>query len=258
MSTGGSKSGGKKDNTALFEKNARNYRIGGDIQPKRDLTRFVKWPKYVRVQRQKRILLQRLKVPPTINQFSQTINKDQGNNILCLTLVAGKLLNLLSKYKPESKQEKKERLQKEAESKDAKKGPKPVNVKYGLNHITTLVENGSAKLVVVAHDVDPLELVLHLPALCRKQNVPFCIVKGKARLGRLVGKKTATAVALTEVKKEDYTDLENLCKSFRSDFNDNESLRRKWGGGIMGIKNVHKMEKRQKRLDEEFAKKANM
>ena len=48
----------------LFEKAPRNYRLGGDIQPKRDLTRFVKWPKYIRLQRQKRIMLLRLKASP--------------------------------------------------------------------------------------------------------------------------------------------------------------------------------------------------
>jgi len=68
----------KKVKSPLFEKNARNFRIGGDIQPVRDLTRFVKWPKYIRIQRQKRILLQRLKVPPHLNQFSKTIDKNQG------------------------------------------------------------------------------------------------------------------------------------------------------------------------------------
>jgi large subunit ribosomal protein L7Ae len=36
---------------------------------------------------------------------------------------------------------------------------------------------------VIAHDVDPIELVVWLPALCRKMEVPYCIVKGKARLG---------------------------------------------------------------------------
>ena len=70
--------GGSAGSSSLFEKNPRNFRIGGDIQPKRDLTRFVKWPKYIRIQRQKRILLTRLKVPPAINQFSKTIDKNQG------------------------------------------------------------------------------------------------------------------------------------------------------------------------------------
>lgn len=54
---------------------------------------------------------------------------------------------------------------------------KPVVVKYGLNHITTLVESGKAQLVVIAHDVDPIELVCWLPALCKKMGVPYAIVK---------------------------------------------------------------------------------
>ena len=46
-----------------------------------------------------------------------------------------------------------------------------------------------------------LQVVVFLPALCRKMDVPYCIVKGKARLGRLVHKKTATAVCLTGVRR---------------------------------------------------------
>jgi large subunit ribosomal protein L7Ae len=44
-------------------------------------------------------------------------------------------------------------------------------------------EQGKAQLVVIAHDVDPIELVVWLPALCRKMGVPYAIVKGKSRLG---------------------------------------------------------------------------
>jgi hypothetical protein len=43
--------------------------LGGNPAPKRDLRRFVKWPKYVRLQRQRRVLSMRLKVPPVLNQF---------------------------------------------------------------------------------------------------------------------------------------------------------------------------------------------
>ena len=61
--------------------------IGGDIQPKRDLGRFVRWPKYIKLQRQKRILYQRLKVPPSINQFTQTLDQQTGIvQFLCLPL----------------------------------------------------------------------------------------------------------------------------------------------------------------------------
>lgn len=37
----------EKKKNPLFEKRPRNFRIGGDIQPKRDLTRFVRWPRYI-------------------------------------------------------------------------------------------------------------------------------------------------------------------------------------------------------------------
>ena len=50
-SAGAGRAGGRGEKNPLFSKNPRNFRIGGDIQPKRDLTRFVKWPKYIRIQR---------------------------------------------------------------------------------------------------------------------------------------------------------------------------------------------------------------
>lgn len=52
----------KEVKSRLIEKKPRNFSIGNDIQPKRDLTRYVKWPKYINLQRKKRVLLQRLKV----------------------------------------------------------------------------------------------------------------------------------------------------------------------------------------------------
>ena len=73
-----------------------------------------------------------------------------------------------------------ERLLKEAEAREGGKTvdkKKPVVVKFGINHITTLVESGKAQLVVIAHDVDPIELVIWLPALCKKMGVPYVIVK---------------------------------------------------------------------------------
>jgi len=132
----------------------------------------------------------------------------------------------------------------------------PAVVKYGLNHVTHLVESKQAKLVAIAHDVDPIELVMWLPTLCRKQDVPYCFVKGKARLGKLVHKKTATVVALTDVRKEDSPDLETLAKNFRANFNENVGLRREWGGGKIGAKSHHRQEAHKKAVEEEVLKKA--
>ena len=252
VTSSGAKSGGAKGGS-LFTKSPRSFRIGGNIQPVKNLTRFVKWPKYVRIQRQKSVMFMRLKSPPALNQFSQTIAKDQ----------ASKLLKLLTKYSPEDKKAKKERLQKEAEARKGGNkadhiGPKPMHLKFGLNHVTTLVEEGKAKLVVMAHDVDPLEIMVFLPALCRNKGIPFCFIKSKARLGKLCHTKWATCVALTDVKKEDLQDFNNLQTTFKAQFNDNVALRRTWGGGVMGIKNQHMMAKREKLREIELAKKANM
>merc|ERR1712137_724980 len=70
----------KKKDLPIFRNNMtrpkRVFGIGGAIRPKTDLTRFVKWPKYIRLQRQRAILLKRLKVPPMINQFSRTADRN--------------------------------------------------------------------------------------------------------------------------------------------------------------------------------------
>jgi len=241
----------KADKGHLFIKDPRDFRIGRDVLPtKRNLSRYVKWPRYVRIQRQRAVLKKRLKVPPAINQFSKTLDKNQASN----------LFRLMSRYRPESQAEKTERLQAqasaEAKDQEVSKGTKPKHIKYGLNHITELIESKKAKLVVIAHDVDPVELVVWLPALCRKMDVPYCVVKGKARLGQMVYKKTATALALTEVNKEDMHKLDQLVQNYRVMYNDATSDRKKWGGGIMGIKANHVIVKRDRARQREAAKTA--
>ena len=233
----------KEAENPLFEKRERNYRIGGNLQPKRDLYRYVRWPEYIQLQRKRRVLLARLKVPPPINQFRSTLDKSQ----------ATALFRLLMKYRPESRAQKKLRLENEAKSEKPK--VKPFLLKYGLQHITHLVETNKAKLVVIAHDVDPIELVVWLPALCRASNVPYVIVKGKSRLGLLTHKKTCTAVAITEVRKEDLHDLELLVRNAKTLFNENLDVN-KWGGGVMGSKSIKRQEEKDKLLAQEAAKKA--
>jgi large subunit ribosomal protein L7Ae len=158
---------------------------------------------------------------------------------------------------PETKDAKAERLEataKAIEAKDATaSGPPPPTLKSGLKHVTTLVENKKAKMVIIAHDVDPIELVVWLPALCRKMNVPFCIVKGKSRLGTLVHKKNCAVVAVTSVSRDDEGKLKTLCDNFKEQFNEN--VEKKWGGGIMGLKTMAKLEKRRQAIEKELSKK---
>lgn len=88
----------KKVINLLFEKRPKNFGIGKDIQPKRDLTYFVKRPRYIQLQWQ--ILYKQLKVPPAFNQFTQALDRQTATH----------LLKLAHKYRPEMKQEKKQRL----------------------------------------------------------------------------------------------------------------------------------------------------
>merc|ERR1712149_113253 len=233
--------GGKKAKAQnpLFEKRSRNFGIGGDIQPKRDLSRFVKWPKYIKLQRQKAVIQQRLKVPPSIHQFSQTLDKQ----------TATQLFKLAAKYPAESKAQRKERLvaraKARAEGKADEPTPRPASLASGINKIVSLVEKKQAQLVVIAHDVEPIEVVIYLPALCRKMDVPYCIVKGKSRLGQLVGRKQCTSVAFSEIKNEHKQELAKLVETVKTNYNDrHDTIRKSWGGGILGAKSQAKLNKR--------------
>merc|ERR1712224_976831 len=185
----------------------RTFGIGGDVLPQnRDLTRFVKWPKYVRLQRSKMTLLKRIKIPPAINQFSNTFDQRQASQVF----------RLLNNLKPETKTEKKERLAEQAEKVAAggkAAAKKPVAVKMGMNHVTSLIE-----------------VIVWLPSLCKSRGVPYCIVKSKSRLGAVVGKKTATCLAITDVKPENRNDLQSLITLAEANFNNvYEDHMRKWG-----------------------------
>jgi len=99
-----------------------------------------------------------------------------------------------------------------------------------------------------------MELVVWLPSLCRKLNVPYVIIKGKARLGHVVHKKTASALAITEVRKEDQPKLDQFITNVNLQFKDNVSDRKKWGGGLVGIKAQHVIKSKEKQVARETAK----
>jgi len=229
---GAAKGGIKKARYPKHEPTPRIFGIGGHIQPKRDVTRFVRWPKYIRLQRQKRILLKRLKVPPVIDQFHYTLDAH----------TAKQLFEFLKTYSPEDKKQKRERLKNTAKDEGAEPAPKPITLKYGLNHVTSLIEQRAAKLVIIAHDVDPIELVMWIPTACRKKEIPYIIIKGKARLGKLVHKKTASVVAITEVRQRDEATFELFrtrgVDSFLNRYE--ETMNSRGGGLIKGYK--HKMQ----------------
>ena len=77
-------------------------------------------------------------------------------------------------------------------------------LKKGSNEVTKAAERGTAKMVVMAENVNPAELLAHVPLICKEKNIPFIYVEDEAYLaeaaGMNSGAKTA-AIALMEVAK---------------------------------------------------------
>jgi large subunit ribosomal protein L7Ae len=223
---------------ALCQPNPKNFRFGNDVRPRIVKSRFVKFPRYVQLQRQKRILMKRLKCPPALAQFFDPLDRDTSR----------KVYKALEKYTPETRKEKHERLKNEAKEqvkdkkKEKKDDKKPITVKCGLNHVTYLIEQKRAKLVLIAADVDPIETVVFLPSLCKTEDIPYAIVPSKERLGKLANKKTCTCLALTDFK-ENAAELENLCKIFRERFQGPPLHSRKPEKGVKAIQKEKKAEK---------------
>jgi large subunit ribosomal protein L7Ae len=72
-------------------------------------------------------------------------------------------------------------------------------VKIGTNEATKAIERGVAKLVVVAQDTEPKEIIMHLSPLCNEKKIPYVEVKSKKDLGRAAGiNVTTAAIAVTE------------------------------------------------------------
>ena len=82
----------------------------------------------------------------------------------------------------------------------------------GANEATKHVERAQAKLVVMAEDVSPEEILAHMPILCEEKNIPYTYVPSKEELGNAAGLGTSTsAVAIINPGKEKDM-IENIVK----------------------------------------------
>jgi len=68
-------------------------------------------------------------------------------------------------------------------------------VKKGTNETTKAIERGASKLVVIAEDVEPPEVVAHLPILCEERNSAYVFVPSKQQLGQALGIDVPSAAA---------------------------------------------------------------
>lgn len=72
-------------------------------------------------------------------------------------------------------------------------------IRKGVNETTKAIERGQAKLVYIAMDVNPPEIVMHLPPLCEERGTPYLFVPSKAELGKAAGiERPASSAAIIE------------------------------------------------------------
>merc|ERR1712080_358332 len=148
----------------------------------------------------------RLKVPPPINQFNQTLDRQ----------TATQLFKLMDKYRPETRQAKKERLVARAEARAAGKEDAPTKraavIRQGINDVT--------------------------------------------RLGRVARRKTCTCLALTSVESNDRSSLNKLVETVKTTFHERgDEIRKHWGGGSLGGKSAAKIAKLEKAKAKELSAK---
>jgi large subunit ribosomal protein L7Ae len=80
-----------------------------------------------------------------------------------------------------------------------KKLSKSGKIKIGINEVTKTIERGNAKFVLIAEDVSPAEIVMHIPIISKEKKIPFSYAKTKEDLGKMVGiSAKASCVAITD------------------------------------------------------------
>ena len=81
-------------------------------------------------------------------------------------------------------------------------------IKKGINEATKSIERGIARLVIVAEDVEPQEVIMYLPGLCDDKKAPYIFVRSKKDLGNAAGieRPTAAVAIIVEGKAKELVD----------------------------------------------------
>ena len=89
-------------------------------------------------------------------------------------------------------------------------------LRKGINETTKSVERGLAKLVVIAEDVEPEEIVMHLPMLCDEKKIEYAYVPSKLELGKAAGIKVAASSVAIEELGEGEKEFNEIVERIRS------------------------------------------
>jgi len=89
-------------------------------------------------------------------------------------------------------------------------------ISKGANETTKQVERGQAKLVVMAEDVTPEEILAHMPILCEEKNIPYTYVPSKQELGNAAGLGVGTAAVAIVNPGREKGGIENIVKKIET------------------------------------------
>ena len=97
-----------------------------------------------------------------------------------------------------------------AEAKDSK-------IRKGMNECTKSIERGQAKLVVMAEDVSPPEILYHVPLLCEEKKIPYAYLSSKKILGKAVNINVgSSAIAIDNVGSGNESILNDIIKQLEA------------------------------------------
>ena len=97
-----------------------------------------------------------------------------------------------------------------AEAKDSK-------IRKGMNEVTKSIERAQAKLVVMAEDVTPPEILYHIPLICEEKNIPYAYFSTKKNLGKAVNiNVNASAIAVENLGSGNEKVLDDIIKQLKA------------------------------------------
>jgi large subunit ribosomal protein L7Ae len=97
-----------------------------------------------------------------------------------------------------------------AETKDSK-------IRKGMNEVTKSIERGQAKIVVMAEDVSPPEILYHVPLLCEEKNIPYTYISSRKNLGNAVNINVgASSIAVDNVGTGNENILDDIVKQLEA------------------------------------------
>lgn len=89
-------------------------------------------------------------------------------------------------------------------------------IRKGTNEVTKAVERGVAKLVVIAKDVSPPEILMHLPLIAKEKSIPLVYIEKKEELGAAAGLSVATSAVAVILEGEAKNIIKEIAEELKA------------------------------------------